>query len=125
MYKDPPEASMAEWLKRPTHNWQIRRFNSCWMHTNGPIPIDLLMYSVWNWPCINRISLSIHNELVWYINTIGRVRTRILIDTETHREENGFMDGIKYAVFTEKSIRLLGNNINILLMSNQDLIGRK
>nr|UEV86331.1 ribosomal protein L23 [Illigera rhodantha] len=35
------------------------------------------------------------------------------------------MDGIKYAVFTEKSIRLLGNNINILRMSNQDLIGRK
>ncbi|CAL9749396.1 unnamed protein product [Musa acuminata subsp. burmannicoides] len=28
----------------------------------------------------------------------------------TNREENGFMDRIKYAVFTEKSIRLLGNN---------------
>ncbi|XP_026436548.1 uncharacterized protein LOC113334525 [Papaver somniferum] len=39
-----------------------------------------------------------------------QVRTRILINTGTHREENGFMDGIKYAVFTDKSIRLLGNN---------------
>ncbi|KAB2043898.1 hypothetical protein ES319_D01G051200v1 [Gossypium barbadense] len=26
---------MAEWLKRPTHNWRIRRFNSYWMHANG------------------------------------------------------------------------------------------
>ena len=25
MYDDPRYASMAEWLKRPTHNWQIRR----------------------------------------------------------------------------------------------------
>nr|YP_010989223.1 cytochrome c biogenesis C [Aconitum carmichaelii]WOV66881.1 cytochrome c biogenesis C [Aconitum carmichaelii] len=25
-------ASMAEWLKRPTLNWLIRRFDSCWMH---------------------------------------------------------------------------------------------
>lgn len=34
------------------------------------------------------------------------------------------MDGIKYAVFTDKSIRLLAK-INILLMSNQDQLGRK
>ncbi|KAI4297592.1 hypothetical protein L6164_037477 [Bauhinia variegata] len=27
---------MAEWLKCPTHNWRIRRFNSYWMHANGP-----------------------------------------------------------------------------------------
>ena len=44
------------------------------------------------------------------IETVETVRILILIDTGTHREENGFMDGIKYAVFTEKSIRLLGNN---------------
>ncbi|KAI3465762.1 hypothetical protein Pfo_022425, partial [Paulownia fortunei] len=34
----------------------------------------------------------------------------ILIATRTHREENRFMDGIKYAVFIDKSIRLLGKN---------------
>ena len=34
----------------------------------------------------------------------------ILIETRTHREENRFMNGIKYAVFTDKSIRLLGKN---------------
>ncbi|OMO71600.1 ORF40m [Corchorus olitorius] len=28
---------MAEWLKRPTHNWRIRRFNSYWMHANGTL----------------------------------------------------------------------------------------
>ncbi|XP_028098879.1 50S ribosomal protein L2, plastid-like [Camellia sinensis] len=38
------------------------------------------------------------------------LRTSILIETRTHREENRFMDGIKYAVFTDKSIRLLGKN---------------
>ena len=38
------------------------------------------------------------------------VRTSILIKTRTHREENRFMDGIKYAIFTDKSIRLLGKN---------------
>ena len=31
------EASMAEWLKRPTHNWRSRRFNSYWMHANRNI----------------------------------------------------------------------------------------
>lgn len=25
---------MAEWLKRPTHNWRTRGFNSCWMQGN-------------------------------------------------------------------------------------------
>nr|QWL21915.1 ribosomal protein L23 [Lindera villipes] len=35
------------------------------------------------------------------------------------------MDGIKYVVFTEKSIRLLWGTINILLMSNQDQLGQK
>ncbi|XLS74694.1 hypothetical protein HN51_031559, partial [Arachis hypogaea] len=29
---------MAEWLKCPTHNWRIRRFNSYWMHANGTLP---------------------------------------------------------------------------------------
>ena len=50
---------------------------------------------------------------MWYIHIITyeqTVRTPILIETRTHREENRFMDGIKYAVFTDKSIRLLGNN---------------
>ena len=37
-------------------------------------------------------------------------KTSILIETKTHREENRFMNGIKYAVFTDKSIRLLGKN---------------
>ena len=46
----------------------------------------------------------------YYKNKIETVETVRIIDTGTHREENGFMDGIKYAVFTEKSIRLLGNN---------------
>ncbi|OMP13319.1 ORF40m [Corchorus olitorius] len=32
---------MAEWLKRPTHNWRIRRFNSYWMHANRDPPISL------------------------------------------------------------------------------------
>nr|YP_010201914.1 ribosomal protein L23 [Machilus bonii]YP_010201996.1 ribosomal protein L23 [Machilus calcicola]YP_010202078.1 ribosomal protein L23 [Machilus chayuensis]YP_010202160.1 ribosomal protein L23 [Machilus chekiangensis]YP_010202242.1 ribosomal protein L23 [Persea chienkweiensis]YP_010202324.1 ribosomal protein L23 [Machilus faberi]YP_010202406.1 ribosomal protein L23 [Machilus gamblei]YP_010202488.1 ribosomal protein L23 [Machilus grijsii]YP_010202570.1 ribosomal protein L23 [Machilus lichuan len=32
------------------------------------------------------------------------------MDTGTRGEESRFMDGIKYVVFTEKSIRLLGNN---------------
>uniref|UniRef100_A0A3Q7EVE4 Uncharacterized protein n=1 Tax=Solanum lycopersicum TaxID=4081 RepID=A0A3Q7EVE4_SOLLC len=35
-----------------------------------------------------------------------------------------FMDGIKYVVFIDKSIRLLGK-INILLMSNQDQLRQK
>nr|YP_010388543.1 ribosomal protein L23 [Illicium difengpi]UPQ43203.1 ribosomal protein L23 [Illicium difengpi] len=45
--------------------------------------------------------------MVYSYHNIGTVRTRILINTGTHRGENGFMDGIKYAVFTEKSLRLL------------------
>jgi hypothetical protein len=94
---------MAEWLKRPTHNWRIRRFNSYWMHANAPISLLLFSYVI-----------------------IGTVRTSILIETRTHREENIFMEGIKYAVFTDKSI-LFGywGKINILLMSNQDQLGRK
>ena len=28
---------LAEWLKPPTHNWRIRRFNSYWMHANGTL----------------------------------------------------------------------------------------
>nr|AXF47264.1 ribosomal protein L23 [Lindera latifolia]AXF47631.1 ribosomal protein L23 [Lindera robusta] len=36
------------------------------------------------------------------------------------------MDGIKYVVFTEKSIRLLGNNqYTSNVMSNQDQLGQK
>ncbi|KAL4325910.1 hypothetical protein GQ457_11G033100 [Hibiscus cannabinus] len=50
---------MAEWLKRPTHNWRIHS---------------------------------------------------ILIETRIHREENKFMDGIKYVVVTDKSIRLVVKN---------------
>lgn len=94
---------MAEWLKRPTHNWQIRRFNSYWMHPNRNVQ---KIYRNW----LNGI---FHNELIGIIysyHNIGRVRTRILIDTETHREENGFMDGIKYAVVRGKSLRLLEKN---------------
>ena len=30
-------ASMAKWLKHPTHNWRIRRFSSYWMHANGTL----------------------------------------------------------------------------------------
>ncbi|RYR25704.1 hypothetical protein Ahy_B02g059669 [Arachis hypogaea] len=47
---------MAEWLKRPTHNWRIRRFNSYWMHANGTLPQISLsdfcsrMKSYWNCP---------------------------------------------------------------------------
>ncbi|QCE07728.1 hypothetical protein DEO72_LG9g2748 [Vigna unguiculata] len=47
---------MAEWLKRPTHNWRIRRFNSYWMHANGTLPPKSLsdfcsrMKSYWNCP---------------------------------------------------------------------------
>ena len=51
--------------------------------------------------------------MIWYIHIITyeqTVRTPILIKTRTHKEENRFMDGIKYAVFTEKSLRLLGKN---------------
>lgn len=50
---------------------------------------------------------------MWYIHIITyeqTVRIAILIETRTHRDENRFMDGIKYAVLTDKSIRLLGNN---------------
>lgn len=40
-YEDSCQASMAEWLKHPTHNWRSRRFNSYWMHANGnPPPIS-------------------------------------------------------------------------------------
>jgi len=41
-------------------------------------------------------------------------------ETRTHREENRFMNGIKYA---DKSIWLVAKNI--LLMSNQDQLGQK
>jgi large subunit ribosomal protein L23 len=37
-------------------------------------------------------------------------KTSILVETRTHREENRFMNEIKYAVFTDKSIRLLAKN---------------
>lgn len=37
-------------------------------------------------------------------------KTSSLIETRTHREANIFMNGIKNAVFTDKSIRLLGKN---------------
>lgn len=47
--------------------------------------------------------------LYLYYN-IWIVRIRIFIDIGIYREENGFMDGIKYVVFIEKSIWLLGNN---------------
>nr|YP_010014693.1 ribosomal protein L23 [Epimedium simplicifolium]YP_010014712.1 ribosomal protein L23 [Epimedium simplicifolium]YP_010342711.1 ribosomal protein L23 [Epimedium truncatum]YP_010342730.1 ribosomal protein L23 [Epimedium truncatum]QOI13446.1 ribosomal protein L23 [Epimedium simplicifolium]QOI13447.1 ribosomal protein L23 [Epimedium simplicifolium]UOA65677.1 ribosomal protein L23 [Epimedium truncatum]UOA65678.1 ribosomal protein L23 [Epimedium truncatum] len=49
---------------------------------------------------------------VWYIHIISieTVRGRILIETGTHREENRFMDKMKYAVFTEKTVRLLRKN---------------
>nr|YP_009433372.1 ribosomal protein L23 [Zostera marina]YP_010205232.1 ribosomal protein L23 [Chorda filum]YP_010205251.1 ribosomal protein L23 [Chorda filum]ATD85282.1 ribosomal protein L23 [Zostera marina]UAV85800.1 ribosomal protein L23 [Chorda filum]UAV85819.1 ribosomal protein L23 [Chorda filum] len=64
---------------------------------------------------IGSVYIESHHPYItnWYgifIHNIRTIRTRILIDTGTHREENGFMDGIKYAVFTEKSIRLLENN---------------
>jgi len=48
--------------------------------------------------------------MVYSYHNIWTIRSRILIDTGTHWEENGFIDGIKYAVFREKSIQLLGNN---------------
>ena len=49
-------------------------------------------------------------SVVYSYQNIWTVRTSILIETRTHRESNRFMDGIKYAVFTEKSLRLLGKN---------------
>ena len=48
--------------------------------------------------------------MVYSYHNIWPVRTSILIETGTHREENRFMDGIKYAIFTDKSIQLLGKN---------------
>ena len=40
------------------------------------------------------------------------VRTSILIETKTHREENRHMIGIKYTeILTFKSIRLLDKNV--------------
>ncbi|KAK7365368.1 hypothetical protein VNO78_39595 [Psophocarpus tetragonolobus] len=87
---------MAEWLKRPTHNWRIRRFNSYWMHANGTLPPISLsdfcsrMKSYWNyevlticqrkknkWLCINGISSSIHNELksTTYYGTYNALQT--------------------------------------------------
>ena len=104
---------MAEWLKRPTHNWQIRRFNSYWMHPNRK---GQKVYRNW----LNGI---FHNELIGIVYSypnIGRVRTRILIDTKTHREENGFMDGIKYAVVRGKSLRLLGKNESLMKYQNPE-----
>jgi hypothetical protein len=53
------------------------------MHANGNVQ---KVYR--NWLSINGISSSIHNELIGIVysyHNIGRVRTRILIDTETHR----------------------------------------
>jgi heme exporter protein CcmC len=41
-------ASMAEWLKRPTHNWRIRRFNSYWMHARQS-DRPTLQSVYWNW----------------------------------------------------------------------------
>ncbi|KAL2317581.1 hypothetical protein Fmac_031457 [Flemingia macrophylla] len=38
---------MAEWLKRPTHNWRIRRFNSYWMHANGTLPPIKIVKLFW------------------------------------------------------------------------------
>jgi hypothetical protein len=38
------------------------------------------------------------------------VRTIILIETKTHREENKYINGIKYAVISDKSIQSLGKN---------------
>ena len=50
--------------------------------------------------------------MVYSYHNIRTIRTRILIDTGTQSigGESRFMDGIKYAVFTEKSLRLLGKN---------------
>lgn len=38
------------------------------------------------------------------------VKTNIFIKTKTHREKNRFIDGIEYAVFIDKSIRLVEKN---------------
>ena len=51
-------------------------------------------------------------------------RTSILIETKSHREENRFMNGIKYAVFKDRNIRLLGKN-QYTSMSKRDQLGDK
>ena len=63
--------------------------------------------------------------MVYSYHNIWTVRTRILIDTGTHREENGFMDGIKYAVVRGKSLRLLGKNESLMKYQNpEDVFAR-
>ena len=62
-----PKASMAEWLKRPTHNWRIRRFNSYWMHANGSQSwkkklTGLLELALYQWQ--QQIGHSITNDRV-------------------------------------------------------------
>ncbi|KAL3806235.1 hypothetical protein ACJIZ3_000645 [Penstemon smallii] len=56
---------MAEWLKRPTHNWRI-------------------LY--WNWLCINGISSSIHNELVC-IRLLGKNQYTSNVESGSTRTE--------------------------------------
>lgn len=48
--------------------------------------------------------------MVYSYHNISTVKPNILIETRTHREENRFMNGIKYVVVTDKSIRLLVKN---------------
>lgn len=75
---------------------------------------------------IGFVSIEFHNPFItnWYGILYHKiiVRTKIDINIETHREENGFMDRLKYAVIIEKSIQIL-RNYYILLMSNQDQLG--
>ena len=59
--------------------------------------IDDLIYDI-------SVVYSYHNINIW------TVRTSILIDNRTHREENWFIDGIKYAVIKMLEIILLKNN---------------
>ena len=65
------------------------------------------------------LSLSLSLYIYIYI-----YRTSILIETKSHREENRFMNGIKYAVFKDRNIRLLGKN-QYTSMSKRDQLGDK
>ncbi|XP_052880919.1 50S ribosomal protein L2, chloroplastic-like [Gossypium arboreum] len=57
---------MAEWLKRPTHNWRIRRFNSYWMHANGTLNKSIGIGSV-----------SMESHHLYITNWCGSTRTEI------------------------------------------------
>ncbi|KAG5606275.1 hypothetical protein H5410_027767 [Solanum commersonii] len=87
-------------IGRPNRFFQciISRSNGIHRYRKKPYQIEIFSFD----------HILIVNTI--YKDRYYKVRTSNLIETITHREENRFMDGIKYAVFTNKSIRLLGKN---------------